>query len=100
MLPGFIDCHIHASQVPNLGLGLDKPLLEWLDSYTFPLESKYENETFAGQIYEKVVVTKRPIELCGQVNVQFLLYHRNERYILERQLPAILQPIMRIAHLY
>lgn len=57
LLPGFIDCHIHASQVPNIGLGYDKPLLEWLDSYTFPLEAKYENETFAAGVYEKVVVS-------------------------------------------
>ncbi len=57
LLPGFIDCHIHAPQVPNIGLGYDRPLLEWLDTYTFPLESKYGNEEFAASVYEKVVVS-------------------------------------------
>lgn len=59
LLPGFIDCHIHAPQVPNIGLGYDKPLLEWLDSYTFPLEAQYANEEFATGVYEKVIVSKR-----------------------------------------
>ncbi|XP_069361751.1 guanine deaminase isoform X2 [Maniola hyperantus] len=55
LLPGFVDCHTHAPQFPNLGLGLDRPLLEWLDKYTFPLENKYSNRQFAANVYEKVV---------------------------------------------
>jgi guanine deaminase len=56
LLPGFIDCHIHAPQFPNLGLGLDKPLLDWLNSYTFPIEALYSDKNFAKHVYEKVVV--------------------------------------------
>lgn len=56
LIPGFVDCHIHAPQMPNIGLGLDKPLLEWLDAYTFPLESEYKNDGFAQKVYEQVVV--------------------------------------------
>ncbi|XP_013166182.1 PREDICTED: guanine deaminase [Papilio xuthus] len=55
LIPGFIDCHTHAPQFPNIGLGLDRPLLEWLDKYTFPLESKYVDVNFAKSIYRKVV---------------------------------------------
>lgn len=43
--------------MPNIGLGYDRPLLEWLDTYTFPLESKYGNDEFAASVYEKVVVS-------------------------------------------
>uniref|UniRef100_A0A2M4BMH4 Guanine deaminase n=1 Tax=Anopheles marajoara TaxID=58244 RepID=A0A2M4BMH4_9DIPT len=57
LLPGMIDAHIHAPQVPNIGLGLDKPLLEWLDSYTFPLESNYRDPEFAARVYKYVVNT-------------------------------------------
>ena len=57
LLPGFIDCHIHAPQMPNVGLGLDKPLLDWLNTYTFPIESEYKNEEFAQNVYEKVIVS-------------------------------------------
>lgn len=56
LLPGFVDCHIHAPQMPNIGLGLDKPLLEWLNEYTFPMEAKYEDTVFAKDVYEKVIV--------------------------------------------
>uniref|UniRef100_A0AAG5D092 Guanine deaminase n=1 Tax=Anopheles atroparvus TaxID=41427 RepID=A0AAG5D092_ANOAO len=55
LLPGLVDCHIHAPQVPNIGLGLDKPLLEWLESYTFPLESNYRDAAFAERVYKYVV---------------------------------------------
>ena len=41
--------------MPNIGLGLDKPLLEWLDAYTFPLESQYKDEKFAHHVYRNVV---------------------------------------------
>ena len=57
IIPGFIDTHIHAPQVPNIGLGLDLPLMDWLNVYTFPLESEYKNDDFAGHVYEKVVVS-------------------------------------------
>lgn len=55
LLPGFVDCHIHAPQAPNIGLGLDKDLLGWLKSYTFPLESQYKDVGFAQQVYSAVV---------------------------------------------
>ena len=56
LLPGFIDSHIHASQYPNAGLGLDLPLLEWLNKYTFPMERRYgEDLQFAKKAYEAVV---------------------------------------------
>ncbi|XP_055618270.1 guanine deaminase [Toxorhynchites rutilus septentrionalis] len=55
LLPGFIDCHIHAPQCPNIGLGMDKDLLGWLNAYTFPLEAQYRDGEFARQVYSAVV---------------------------------------------
>nr|XP_012135079.1 PREDICTED: guanine deaminase isoform X2 [Megachile rotundata] len=55
LIPGFIDCHIHAAQLPNIGIGYDKELLEWLETYTFPLERKYTDEDFAQRVFHKVV---------------------------------------------
>ncbi|OAD58694.1 Guanine deaminase [Eufriesea mexicana] len=51
----FIDCHIHAVQLPNLGVGYDKKLLEWLERYTFPLEKKYADDKFSEQVFNTVV---------------------------------------------
>lgn len=55
LLPGFIDLHIHAPQWPQAGLALDRPLNEWLDQYTFPLEARYQDAQFARQVYEQLV---------------------------------------------
>lgn len=60
LVPGFVDTHIHASQYPNVGIGSELPLLEWLKDYTFALESKFTNENpdkleFAREVYQKVI---------------------------------------------
>lgn len=51
MIPGFVDLHNHASQWPQAGTALDRPLEIWLDEYTFPLESKYKDLEFASEVY-------------------------------------------------
>ena len=38
-----IDTHIHASQYPNAGIFGKSTLLDWLTTYTFPLESSFGN---------------------------------------------------------
>jgi guanine deaminase len=55
IMPGFVDTHTHAPQYVNCGLGLDMQLLDWLDTYTFPAESKFVDPTFARRVYEKCV---------------------------------------------
>lgn len=57
LLPGFVDLHVHAPQWPQAGLALDKPLAEWLNDYTFPLEAKYRDPFFAKRIYHHLVHT-------------------------------------------
>lgn len=53
--PGFIDTHIHASQYPNAGIFGATTLLDWLNRYTFPLESSLVDLKIAKEVYEKVV---------------------------------------------
>jgi guanine deaminase len=55
LLPGLVDLHVHAPQWPLLGKALDLPLQDWLQAYTFPLESRYEDVTFAQAVYESLV---------------------------------------------
>jgi guanine deaminase len=55
LLPGFVDLHIHAPQYPQLGTALDVPLEVWLDQYTFPLEARYADATFARRAYTALV---------------------------------------------
>ncbi|GAB6989266.1 guanine deaminase [Paenibacillus pini] len=56
-LPGFIDLHVHAPQWAQSGTALDIPLYDWLNTYTFPLESKFSDLDFAQQVYQDVVST-------------------------------------------
>ncbi len=55
LLPGLIDTHIHAPQWPQIGTGLDLPLEEWLFAYTFPLEARYADESFADRVWRHMV---------------------------------------------
>lgn len=57
ILPGFIDLHVHAPQWPNAGLALDRPLYEWLEEYTFPLEAKFKDAKYAHLVYDNLVET-------------------------------------------
>lgn len=57
LLPGFIDLHIHAPQWAQSGTALDIPLYQWLNTYTFPLEAKFEDTAFAKKVYTHLVDT-------------------------------------------
>ncbi|KPN95148.1 guanine deaminase [Lysinibacillus sp. ZYM-1] len=56
-LPGFVDLHVHAPQWAQSGTALDIPLYDWLNTYTFPIESKFSDLTFAQEVYEDLVST-------------------------------------------
>ncbi|MCJ8010300.1 guanine deaminase [Paenibacillus sp. KQZ6P-2] len=56
-LPGFVDLHVHAPQWAQSGTALDIPLYDWLNTYTFPLESKFSDLHFAEKVYDDVVST-------------------------------------------
>jgi len=55
IIPGFVDLHLHAPQYPNMGLGLDKELIPWLETYTFPEEEKYEDKVYAKKVYSRLI---------------------------------------------
>lgn len=56
-MPGLVDTHIHAPQYRYAGTGLDMPLLQWLKTYTFPVESCFNDLEFAKSVYTQVVVS-------------------------------------------
>ncbi|EIN07156.1 Metallo-dependent hydrolase [Punctularia strigosozonata HHB-11173 SS5] len=58
IMPGFVDTHTHAPQVPNMGSGQQYELLDWLNEVTFPVESKFSDVTFARRTYQSVVRRK------------------------------------------
>lgn len=54
ILQSFADLHLHAPQYPMVGMGMDLPLMQWLNAYTFPMEAKFQNTAFARKIYRKL----------------------------------------------
>eukprot|EP01027_Heterolobosea_sp_BB2_P023996 GEZU01036096.1.p1 GENE.GEZU01036096.1~~GEZU01036096.1.p1 ORF type:complete len:475 (-),score=161.78 GEZU01036096.1:23-1447(-) len=55
LIPGFVDTHAHAPQYVNAGTGMDLPLLEWLNKYTFPKEAKFAQREYAKDAFTKSV---------------------------------------------
>lgn len=54
--PGFIDTHCHAPQYPNIGIFGNTILLDWLEKYTFPMESELSTDLKkAAYVYKKVI---------------------------------------------
>jgi guanine deaminase len=49
------DTHIHASQYPNAGVFGKSTLMDWLETYTFPMESSFRDLQRASRIYNRVV---------------------------------------------
>ncbi|CAK0782316.1 hypothetical protein CVIRNUC_005629 [Coccomyxa viridis] len=55
MCPGFIDTHVHAPQYSYAGTATDRPLMQWLDHYTFPREAQMQDLKEAKAHYNKLV---------------------------------------------
>ena len=52
IVPGLNDIHVHAPQYTFRGIAMDLELLDWLNTYTFPEESKYEALEYASAAYD------------------------------------------------
>ena len=51
IFPGMVDLHVHAPQYAFRGMCMDLELMDWLNSYTFPEEEKYEDLEYAEKAY-------------------------------------------------
>ena len=54
ILQSFADLHLHAPQYPMMATGMDLPLLDWLEAYAFPTESRCRDEGYARTLYRKL----------------------------------------------
>ena len=68
IMPSFADMHLHAPQYPMLGMGMDLPLLEWLDAYTFRTEARFSDTAYARQVYRQLaedLITSGTTRVCA-----------------------------------
>ncbi|KAL7719058.1 Guanine deaminase [Entamoeba marina] len=55
IIPGLVDCHLHAAQYAFIATAFGKPLLEWLEATVHKYEPKCASVTYASSLYEKIV---------------------------------------------
>lgn len=49
------DTHIHAPQYPNVGIFGNSTLLDWLETYTYPLEASFSDVVKARRVYSACI---------------------------------------------
>ena len=76
--------HLHAPQYPMLGMGMDMPLIEWLNTYTFPTESRFSDNEHARKVYKQLAYW---LKANGTTRVcMFSSLHREGTMILMEEL--------------
>lgn len=51
LFPGLIDTHLHAPQWPNLAIGMEGNLREWVEKYTDPIGNFSRPRGFLGVLF-------------------------------------------------
>jgi len=84
ILQSLADLHLHAPQYPMLGMGMDLPLLDWLNTYTFPTEARFADPDYARTVYRQLA---RELIENGTTRVCiFSSLHRESTLILMEEL--------------
>ncbi|MDR3551599.1 MAG: amidohydrolase family protein [Clostridia bacterium] len=55
IIPGFCDIHLHAGQLPNMGIGYDCELIDWIGKYAYQVEQSMNALGFAHRCYAKLI---------------------------------------------
>ena len=84
IMPSFVDMHLHAPQYPMLGMGMDLPLLDWLNTYTFKTEARFADTDYARRVYRRLagdLITNGTTRVC-----MFSSLHTEATWILMEEL--------------
>lgn len=78
------DLHLHAPQYPMMGMGMDLPLLDWLNTYAFPTEARFSDPGYAREVYRRLaedLIANGTTRVC-----MFSSLHREATLILMEEL--------------
>ena len=84
ILQSFSDMHLHAPQFPMQGMGMDMPLIDWLNTYTFPTEAHFADPEVARPIYKHLAA-----ELVANGTTRVVMFsslHRESTLVLMEEL--------------
>ncbi len=87
IMQSFADMHLHAPQYPMLGMGMDLPLIDWLNTYTFKTEARFADNDYARRIYKKLasdLITNGTTRVC-----MFSSLHTDATLILMEELEKV-----------
>jgi guanine deaminase len=84
IMQSFADMHLHAPQFPMLGMGMDLPLLEWLNTYTFKTEARFSNLDYARNVYS--ILAKELIDNGTTRVAMFSSLHKEASIVLMEEL--------------
>lgn len=87
IIPGFVDAHCHAPQYYFTGTGVDMDLMQWLETYTFPVEARFGDVEFARTVYEKSV--KRHLKSGTTFASYFATIHKPAALVLAEILAQV-----------
>jgi len=82
VMPGLVDAHLHAPQYAFSGIGTNRPLLEWLNEFTFPFEARCKEVEWARTVYKAVV--SRTLRAGTTTAVYFATLHNEASLELAR----------------
>ena len=84
ILQSLADLHVHGPQYAMMAMGMDLPLLDWLNAYAFPTEARYADPGFAREVYSRLA---RDLVAGGTTRVcMFSSLHREATLILMEEL--------------
>lgn len=86
VMPSFADMHLHAPQYPMLGMGMDLPLIDWLNTYTFDTEARFADTDYARRVYRRLandLITGGTTRVC-----MFSSLHTDATLILMEELES------------
>lgn len=87
ILPSFCDMHLHAPQYPMLGMGMDLPLLKWLEKYTFRTEARFADAAYARSVYR--TLAKKLVENGTTRVSMFSSLHTDATLVLMEELESV-----------
>ncbi len=87
IMQSFADMHLHAPQYPMLGMGMDLPLIDWLNAYTFPVEAHFSDLAYAREVYRRLA---RELIAHGTTRVSmFSSLHTDATLVLMEELEKV-----------
>ena len=101
LLPGFVDAHVHFPQTRIVG-SASGPLLEWLETSTFPEEQRFADGAHAAQVADEFT---RRLAAAGTTlsfvysSVHPGACHRLFEALDQRGLRAIAGPVLSLIHI-